>query len=50
MSEKMLNARFWICDTLQKSCENKFYNVSIASDLMNLARKACKLYQLYLEQ
>ena len=45
----MLNARFWICDTLQKKYENKVSNVTITSDLMNLARKACKSYKLYLE-
>ena len=50
MSEKMSNARFQICDTLQKRYENKVSNVPIESDLTNLARKACKLYKLYLEQ
>ena len=45
----MLNIRFRICDALRNKYENKVCNIPIATDLMNLARNACKSYKLHLE-
>lgn len=50
MSERMLNARLWICDALRNRYENKVCNVPITTALMNLARNAHRSYKLYLEE